>query len=80
MSKNTGYSAYGCSSQPIPFLFDMKPLQLILLVDDDTTSNFLNEQLLQELRIARETQVLTNGKRALDYLLEHSRLMRKSLP
>lgn len=49
----------------------MKALQQILLVDDDPTNNFLNQELLQELRITNHIQVLTNGKKGLDYLLEH---------
>ena len=46
------------------------PLDLVLLVDDDETTNYLNERLLNEMQVAREIRVLTNGKEALDYLMK----------
>jgi len=44
------------------------PLDLILLVDDDDTTNYLNRRLLNEMKVAKEIMVLKNGKEALDYL------------
>lgn len=44
------------------------PLDLVLLVDDDDTTNFLNQRLLNEMQVAREVMALKNGKEALDYL------------
>jgi len=44
------------------------PLDLVLLVDDDETTNYLNERLLNEMQVASEIRILTNGKEALDYL------------
>lgn len=44
------------------------PLDLVLLVDDDETTNYLNKRLLSEMQIANEILVLKNGKEALDYL------------
>ena len=44
------------------------PLDLILLVDDDDTTNYLNRRLLTEMKVAKEIMVLKNGKEALDYL------------
>jgi len=43
-------------------------LDLILLVDDDETTNHVNKRLLSRLNIAHEIKVLENGKQALDYL------------
>lgn len=44
------------------------PLELVLLVDDDETTNYLNERLLREMQVAKEIRALKNGKEALDYL------------
>lgn len=44
------------------------PLDLVLLVDDDDTTNYLNKRLLCEMRVAREVMVLKNGQEAIDYL------------
>jgi CheY-like chemotaxis protein len=44
------------------------PLDLILLVDDDDTTNYLNRRLLTEMKVAKDIMVLKNGKEALDYL------------
>lgn len=44
------------------------PLDLVLLVDDDETTNYLNERLLKEMNIAKQILVLKNGKEALDYM------------
>ncbi|PRY12750.1 CheY-like chemotaxis protein [Pontibacter ummariensis] len=44
------------------------PLGLVLLVDDDDTTNYLNERLLREMQIAREYKVLKNGKEAIEYM------------
>lgn len=44
------------------------PFDLVLLVDDDETTNYLNERLLNEMEVAREIRILKNGKEALDYL------------
>lgn len=43
-------------------------LDLVLLVDDDETTNYLNKRLLSEMQVAREIMVLNNGKEAIDYL------------
>lgn len=44
------------------------PLDLVLLVDDDETTNYLNKRLLNEMQVAKEILVLKNGKEALEYL------------
>lgn len=45
-------------------------MNLILLVDDDETTNHVNKRLLTRLQVARQIKVLTNGQEALDYLTE----------
>ncbi|AKQ46663.1 response regulator receiver protein [Rufibacter radiotolerans] len=46
----------------------MKRLNLILLVDDDETTNYLNKRLLTRLEIADHIEVATNGEEALQFL------------
>ncbi len=46
----------------------MKSIKCILLVDDDATTNFLNEELISDLGIAEEVHIALNGQEALDYL------------
>ena len=46
-------------------------LQCILLVDEDQTSNFKNGNLIQLVEGDLEIQTALNGKRALDFVLEH---------
>lgn len=45
-------------------------LDLVLLIDDDETTNFLNRRLLEEMGVAKEIMVASNGKDAIDYLTE----------
>ncbi len=49
----------------------MKKLKKILLIDDDRVNNYLNETLLQDLDLAEEIVVLTDGKQGHTYLQEH---------
>jgi CheY-like chemotaxis protein len=51
----------------------MKRLSGILLIDDNETSNFLNERLLRRMDLTDHILVVTNGKQALDYLEKLSR-------
>lgn len=46
----------------------MKPLNLILLVDDDDTTNYVNNRTLLRTQVAREVKVFTDGQQALQYL------------
>jgi len=46
----------------------MAKIQCILLVDDDATTNFLNEELIDDLGIAEQVHIALNGQEALDYL------------
>jgi CheY-like chemotaxis protein len=49
----------------------MKKLSSILLVDDDSTNNFLNELLLKKLGVTESILIAENGTQALS-LLEHT--------
>ncbi|CAN5913132.1 hypothetical protein BH24BAC1_BH24BAC1_03130 [soil metagenome] len=49
-------------------LKDMKPLDLILLIDDDETTNYLNHRLLTKMKVAHRIDIVTNGEEALAYL------------
>ncbi|MDQ4141482.1 MAG: response regulator [Bacteroidota bacterium] len=44
------------------------PLNLIMLVDDDDTTNYLNHRLLTQLNAARHIKVVKDGEKALEYL------------
>ncbi|TDN37372.1 hypothetical protein A8B98_02185 [Hymenobacter sp. UV11] len=46
----------------------MELLPAIMLIDDDSTTNFINEHLLQDLQVCQEILVALNGQRALDLL------------
>ncbi|WP_026462003.1 response regulator [Adhaeribacter aquaticus] len=46
----------------------MRPLDLILLVDDDDTTNYVNKRTLQRTNAAHEIKVFTNGEQALTYI------------
>ena len=48
----------------------MKKLSTVLLVDDDETTNFLNEHLLRKLGVANTVLVARNGEEALHLLAE----------
>ncbi len=48
----------------------MRKLNKILLVDDDSTSNFLTQMILEDLQVTDTIIVKKNGQEALDYLNE----------
>lgn len=48
-----------------------KHIDDILLVDDDTITNFLNESLLHEMEVATHIDVAYNGLMALDFIKQH---------
>lgn len=43
-------------------------LDLVLLVDDDDTTNYLNKRLLTDMKVSKEILILKNGREAIDYL------------
>ncbi len=46
----------------------MNPLDLILLVDDDETTNHVNLRTLKRTNLARDIKIFMNGEQALEYL------------
>ncbi|MFC5272061.1 response regulator [Adhaeribacter terreus] len=46
----------------------LTPLKLIMLVDDDDTTNYLNQRLLEGLNAAEKVLVMKDGEEALNYL------------
>lgn len=46
----------------------MEKLSSILLVDDDSTNNFLNELLLKSLNVTEQVLIAENGTQALELL------------
>ncbi len=46
----------------------MKKINKILLVDDDSTSNFLTQMILEDLQVTNSIVVKKNGQEALDYI------------
>lgn len=49
-------------------LDDFHPLKLILLVDDDAMTNYVNQRLLKSSGAAEHVDIALNGQEALDYL------------
>ena len=47
----------------------MNGLDLIMLIDDSATDNFINERIVQMSGISKNTITKTNAKNALEYLL-----------
>lgn len=50
----------------------MKKLKCVLLVDDDSINNFINERLIKKIDLTEEVNISLNGKEALEYLLKRS--------
>jgi len=48
----------------------LTPLKLIMLVDDDDTTNYLNQRLLEGLNAAEKILVMKDGEEALNYLMK----------
>ncbi|WP_347157998.1 response regulator [Pontibacter chitinilyticus] len=46
----------------------MKKLSGVLLIDDDDTTNFLNQRLLGRMEVTDNIRTFVNGKQAFDYL------------
>ncbi|WP_018479408.1 response regulator [Pontibacter roseus] len=46
----------------------MRKLSGILLIDDDDTTNFLNQRLLERMQVTDNVRTFVNGKQAFDYL------------
>lgn len=46
----------------------MRKLTGVLLIDDDDTTNFLNQRLLDRMKVTDHIRTFVNGKQAFDYL------------
>ena len=46
----------------------MRKLSGILLIDDDDTTNFLNQRLPERMQVTENIRTSVNGKQAFDYL------------
>jgi CheY-like chemotaxis protein len=51
------------------YIFRMSIFKKVLLIDDDYINNFMNELLLQDMKVAEEVVTLTNGQDALKYVM-----------
>src|SRR5690349_15659681 len=47
-------------------------MKKVLLIDDDTITNFINETLIKNSGLANEIVIAQNGKQGLDILLERN--------
>lgn len=56
----------------------MKKFEKIILVDDDTVINFINEKTIKLTGIAEEIETFTNSEDTLNYLKENSDTADKS--
>jgi CheY-like chemotaxis protein len=48
-----------------------KTIDLVLLVDDNDTDNFISKRIIEITKFAKRVEVKSSGKGALDYLKEH---------
>jgi CheY-like chemotaxis protein len=48
-----------------------KAIDLVLLVDDNDTDNFISKRIIEITHFAKRVEVKSSGKAALDYLREH---------
>lgn len=49
----------------------MSAIDLVMLVDDNDTDNFISKRIIEITQFAKEVEVKNSGKSALDYLGEH---------
>jgi CheY-like chemotaxis protein len=45
-----------------------KPIDLVMLVDDNDTDNFISRRIIEITNFAREVEIKNSGKSALEYL------------
>lgn len=48
-----------------------KPIDLVMLVDDNDTDNFISKRIIEITKFAKRVEVKNSGKSALDYLKEN---------
>jgi len=49
----------------------VKEIDLVMLVDDNDTDNFISKRIIEITKFASEVEVKNSGKKALDYLKEN---------
>ncbi|MCG8383938.1 MAG: response regulator [Cytophagales bacterium] len=52
-------------------LTDSNPIDLVMLVDDNDTDNFISKRIIEITKFANRVEVKNSGKSALDYLREN---------
>lgn len=52
-------------------LTETKTIDLVMLVDDNETDNFISKRIIEITKFARRVEVKNSGKSALDYLKEN---------
>ncbi len=50
---------------------DSKPIELVMLVDDNDTDNFISKRIIEITKFANRVEVKNSGKSALDYLRDN---------
>jgi len=50
---------------------DFKTIDLVMLVDDNDTDNFISKRIIEITKFAKRVEVKGSGKSALDYLKEN---------
>src|SRR5579872_2974609 len=50
---------------------DVKTLDIVMLVDDNDTDNFISKRIIEITKFSHRVEVKSSGKGALDYLKEH---------
>ena len=53
---------------------DIKAIDLVMLVDDNDTDNFISKRIIEITKFAKRVEVKGSGKAALDYLRENQSL------
>ena len=57
----------------------VKSIDLVMLVDDNDTDNFISKRIIEITKFARRVEVKGSGKSALDYLKENQTMV-ENLP
>lgn len=56
-----------------------KTIDLVMLVDDNDTDNFISKRIIEITKFARSVEVKSSGKNALEYLKENQNII-ENLP
>ncbi len=56
-------------------VMDSKTMDLVMLVDDNDTDNFISKRIIEITKFASRVEVKSSGKNALDYLRENQSIM-----